>query len=212
MGRPTPPKSRSFSKKPASPTSLTRSTPAGDQFSWISGGQPERQVPAIVDGGVTVFDSNAILLYLAEKTGKFLPSGSPGGRAGTAVLADVRCDRGRPVLRRSGALPAPATEKTTTRTTVSNSRRSGISASSTPPRQRRYMVGDTYTIVDMDVWGWAACSPSSSARTPSEIPNVKRLIDESRPAAAAKAIALKDNFNFKAEMDDEAREHVQAWR
>jgi GSH-dependent disulfide-bond oxidoreductase len=29
-------------------------------------------LPAIVDGEVTVFDSNAIPLYLAEKTGKFL--------------------------------------------------------------------------------------------------------------------------------------------
>ncbi len=37
-------------------------------------------------------------------------------------------------------------------------------------------------------------------------PNVKRLVDEvsARPAAA-KAIALKDKFTFKAEMDDEAR-------
>jgi len=34
---------------------------------------PNAKVPAIVDGDVTVFDSNAILLYLAEKTGKFLP-------------------------------------------------------------------------------------------------------------------------------------------
>jgi GSH-dependent disulfide-bond oxidoreductase len=35
---------------------------------------------------------------------------------------------------------------------------------------------------------------------------VKRLIDEisARPAAA-RAIALKDKFTFKAEMDDEAR-------
>jgi GST-like protein len=36
--------------------------------------------------------------------------------------------------------------------------------------------------------------------------NVKRLVDEitARPATA-KAIALKDKFTFKAEMDDEAR-------
>jgi GST-like protein len=37
-------------------------------------------------------------------------------------------------------------------------------------------------------------------------PNVKRLVDEvsARPAAP-RAIALKDKFVFKAEMDDEAR-------
>src|SRR5262245_8421267 len=36
---------------------------------------PNAKTPAIVDtdGDVRVFDSNAILLYLAEKTGKFLP-------------------------------------------------------------------------------------------------------------------------------------------
>src|SRR5664279_5382443 len=34
---------------------------------------PNAKVPVIVDGATTVFDSNAILLYLAEKTGQFLP-------------------------------------------------------------------------------------------------------------------------------------------
>src|ERR1043165_1923286 len=34
---------------------------------------PNGKVPAIVDGDATVFDSSAVLLYLAEKTGKFLP-------------------------------------------------------------------------------------------------------------------------------------------
>jgi GST-like protein len=34
---------------------------------------PNAKVPSIVDGEVTMFDSNAIVLYLAEKTGKFLP-------------------------------------------------------------------------------------------------------------------------------------------
>src|SRR4051794_381602 len=40
---------------------------------------PNAKVPAIVDGDVTVFDSNAILLYLAEKTGKFLPKPAARG-------------------------------------------------------------------------------------------------------------------------------------
>jgi hypothetical protein len=35
---------------------------------------------AIVDDGAVVFDSNAILLYLAEKTGKFLPESTPKAR------------------------------------------------------------------------------------------------------------------------------------
>ena len=38
---------------------------------------PNGKTPAIVDGDATVFDSNAILLYLAEKTGKFLPESTP---------------------------------------------------------------------------------------------------------------------------------------
>src|ERR1700750_1524812 len=44
---------------------------------------PNAKVPAIDDDGVIVFDSNAILLYLAEKTGKFLPANAPQNRAAT---------------------------------------------------------------------------------------------------------------------------------
>lgn len=35
---------------------------------------PNAKVPAIVDGEVTVFDSNAILLYLADRAKAFAPS------------------------------------------------------------------------------------------------------------------------------------------
>ncbi len=43
---------------------------------------PNGKVPAIVDqeAGARVFDSNAILLYLAEKTGRFLPESRPVAR------------------------------------------------------------------------------------------------------------------------------------
>lgn len=38
---------------------------------------PNAKVPAIVDGDAVVFDSNAILLYLAEKTGQLWPQTFP---------------------------------------------------------------------------------------------------------------------------------------
>ena len=51
-----------------------------DSFLQIS---PNAKMPAIVDhdaddGPVSVFESGAILIYLAEKTGCFMPAGAPG--------------------------------------------------------------------------------------------------------------------------------------
>src|SRR5688572_2055363 len=55
-------------------------TRKGDQFnSTFLAVNPNGKVPAIDDGGTIVFDSNAILLYLAEKTGKFLPPAASRG-------------------------------------------------------------------------------------------------------------------------------------
>src|SRR5205085_845187 len=57
-------------------------TRKGDQFKpEFLKVNPNGKVPAIDDDGVFVFDSNAILLYLAEKTGKFLPPSTPRDRA-----------------------------------------------------------------------------------------------------------------------------------
>ncbi len=38
---------------------------------------PNSKIPAIVDGEVSVFESGAILIYLAEQTGKLLPTKGP---------------------------------------------------------------------------------------------------------------------------------------
>ena len=69
------------------------------------------------------------------------------------------------------------------------------------------MLGDSYTIVDMNVWGWARLIPNVlGAEAWAKYPNLKRLVDEinARPAAV-KAVALKDQHKFKTEMDDEAK-------
>jgi len=72
------------------------------------------------------------------------------------------------------------------------------------------MVGETYTIVDMDVWGWARMVPFILGDDAwAKFPHLKRLVDEvsARPAAA-RAVALKDQFTFKTALDDEARRNM----
>ena len=57
-------------------------TRKGDQHSVsFKAINPNAKAPAIEDDGNIIFDSNAILLYLAEKSGKFITENTPKNRA-----------------------------------------------------------------------------------------------------------------------------------
>ena len=172
---------------------------------------PNGKVPAIVDDGATVFDSNAILLYLAEKTGKFLPEKTQAARGRLySWLMFVGTGVG-PYSGQAVHFKHHAPEQlpyAVNRYLFEAKRHYGILDAQLA--KHRYMLGDTYTIVDMDVWGWARMVPfvlGDDAWT--KFPHVKRLVDEisARPAAA-RALALKDRHAFKTEMDDDARRHL----
>src|ERR1700690_282235 len=81
-GAPNPNKVALFLEESGLPYDLVPvDTRKGDQFKpEFLAVNPNGKVPAIDDNGVFVFDSNAILLYLAEKTGKFLPPNTPANR------------------------------------------------------------------------------------------------------------------------------------
>lgn len=184
-------------------------TRKGDQFApGFLKINPNGKVPAIVDGDATVFDSNAILLYLAEKSGKFLPANTPAARAdmlswlmfvatgigpfsGQAVHFRHFAPEQIPYARKRYDFEAERHYKLVDERLAAN----------------RYMVGGVYTIVDMDVWGWARMLPFVLGDDAwAKFPNLKRLTDEisARPAAA-RAVALRDKHTWKTEMDAEAR-------
>ena len=187
-------------------------TRKGDQFApdYVAL-NPNGKVPALTDGDTTVFDSNAILLYLAEKTGRFGPSGGPRERAEFLswlmfVATGVGPFSGQAVhFKHFAPEPVPYARQ---RYQYEARRHYGILDAHLS--DRRFMVGDAYTIVDMSVWGWARMVPFILGEDAwAELPHLKRLHDEiaARPAAV-RAVGLKERFPFKAEMDDEARAHM----
>ena len=137
-------------------------TRAGDQhkpeFLSIN---PNAKVPAIVDGDATVFDSSAILLYLGEKTGKFMPAKTDKARGELLswmmfVASGVGPYSGQSVHFRNYA--PEKNEYAINRYAFEAQRHFGIIDARLG--KNKYMLGDTYTIVDMNIWGWARLLPN----------------------------------------------------
>ena len=210
---PNPAKVALFLEEAALPYELVPiDTRKGEQFSAaFLAINPNAKTPALVDGDAMVFDSNAILLYLAEKTGKFLPGKEPAARAALLswlmfVASGVGPYSGQAVHFKHFA-PA-GLDYAVNRYMYEAQRHYDIL--DTRLATRRYMLGDSYTIVDMAVWGWARVVPFILGENAwAKMPHLKRLFDEisARPAAV-RANALKDRHAFKTEMDEEARRNM----
>ena len=173
---------------------------------------PNGKVPVIVDGDTTVFDSNAILLYLGDKTGLFVPT-DPGRRGEFLswlmfVATGIGPFSGQAVHFKHFApesVPYAHTRyqyEAERHYRVVDERLSG----------REHLAGDAYSIVDMALWGWSRMVPFVLGDAAWErFPNVRRHHDAiaARPAAArVEAFRIEQGKAFKPEMDDEARGHM----
>jgi GST-like protein len=173
---------------------------------------PNAKVPAIEDDGVVMFDSNAILLWLADKHRRFVntdPASAERAQPLTWLMfiaSGIGPYSGQAVHFRTAA-PEPKAYalnrydfEAHRHWKVLDDRLAG----------QRWMVGDTYGIVDMAFWGWARLAPfvlgMDAAAAWAQYPHLKRLLDEinARPAAA-RVEALRQRHSFKTEMDDQAR-------
>ena len=143
---------------------------------------PNHKVPVIVDDGTTVFDSNAILLYLGEKTGQFMPGAAARGELLSwmmFVASGIGPYSGQSVHMRHFA-PEPK-DYAVQRYLYEAKRHYGIVDARLGKQE--WMLGREYTIVDMALWGWARLVPFVVGASPkdetvwAEFPNLKRLLD-----------------------------------
>ncbi|MAJ14763.1 MAG: glutathione S-transferase [SAR116 cluster bacterium] len=174
---------------------------------------PNAKAPTIEDEGNIVFDSNAILLYLGEKTGQFMPDNSLKSKSELySWLMFVATGIG-PYSGQSVHFQHMAPEKleyAINRYTFEAERHYDI----LDKRLSNYefMIGNTYTIVDMAVWGWTRMIEKVIAVGELEKrKNLKRLMEyiKTRPAShEAEKISERNNHQFKIEIDDEASKHM----
>jgi len=176
---------------------------------------PNGKTPAIVDtegsgdGPVTVFDSNAILLYLAEKSGKLI--GRPKDRGELLswlmfVATGLGPYSGQSVhFRRAAPEQIPYAQNRYLREAERHYQVLDMHL-----KGRTFMVGNDYTIVDIAAWGWIdrANFVLGEGRL-GEFPNIGKWFAgiDARPAVA-RARAIAKDLTFKREMDEEARRNL----
>ncbi len=179
---------------------------AGEQFEpTFLAIAPNNRMPAIVDhapadGGapLSVFESGAILQYLAEKTGRFLPADLRGRTATLEWLYWQMAGLG-PMTGQYGHFNVYAPEKipyAIDRYTREAHRLLGVLDKRL--QGRAFIVGDDYTIADMACYPWIA--PYTSAPIDLEpYPEVRRwqAAIRARPATQ-RAYALTKQVNPQA--------------
>jgi GST-like protein len=174
---------------------------------------PNAKVPVIVDtegqgGEATVFDSSAILLYLGEKTGKFI--GKPADRPQLLSWLFFIASGVGPFSGQAVHFQHATPEKLPY--AVNRYRREverHYQVLDERLKGRDYILGSDYSILDMSAWGWLSRADfvlPSEGKTLDGFPNLKRWLAaiEARPAVA-RARAVGKDHPFKKEMDEDAR-------
>jgi GST-like protein len=178
---------------------------AGEQFApeflRIS---PNNKIPAIVDGELPIFESGAILVHLAEKTGRLL---SPSGRDRCATLQWLFFQVGGvgPMLGQAHHFRNYAPDKipyAIDRYTSEAKRLFGVVDRRLS--EARYLAGDDYSIADIATVPWMRLHRNQGVDI-AEFTHVARWIDEieQRPAVM-KGLTVPPRSD--APMDVKARE------
>jgi len=172
---------------------------------------PNNRIPAIVDhepadgkGPLSVFESGAILQYLAEKTGKFLPA-DLRGRSETMQWLFWQMGNLGPMLGQNHHFRNYTTEKipyAINRYVKETERLYGILDERLADRE--FVAGD-YSIADMASYPWIVLHERQGQNL-DDFPNVKRWFETiQRRDPVQRAYALAKTVNTATTMTEEAK-------
>lgn len=172
---------------------------------------PNNRMPAIVDhapsdggGPLSVFESGAILLYLAEKTGQFLPSDLRGR---TQVLEWLFWQMGGlgPMAGQNHHFTQYAPEKipyAIERYQRETERLYGVLDRRLADRA---FIADTYSIADMAAYPWIV-PHKRQGQDLDTFPNVKRWFETIRArAAVVRAYEIGNNISSEPVVNEQSR-------
>jgi GST-like protein len=185
---------------------------AGDQFrpSFLSI-SPNNKIPAIVDADgpdgkpISLFESGAILVYLAGKVGKFLGQ-TDRDKFNTLQWLMFQMGGVGPMLGQTHHFRVYAPEKIDYAITrYTNEAKRLYAVIDKQVGQSAYLAGDEYSIADIATYPWLRSAQNQGIDW-ADFPNAKHWFDEidNRPAVKR---ALESFAEFKrAPMDDKQRE------
>jgi len=188
---------------------------AGEQFApEFLAISPNNKIPAIVDPDgpdgepMSLFESGAILIYLAGKTGRFLPADARGKYVALQWLMFQMGGLG-PMLGQAHHFRIYAPEKIDYAINrYSNEARRLYGVMDKRLAQVPYFAGD-YGIADMAMFPWVRPHANQGIDL-AEFPNVRRWFDAiaGRPAVQRGVQVLADRRKPVSQLDDKARQNL----
>ncbi len=185
---------------------------SGDQFAPdFRALNPNGRIPVIVDRDgpsgqpLAVAESGAILFYLAEKTGRFLPVGHPSRYAAMQWLMFQMSAIG-PMFGQLYHFRTDSVDKLPYAIErYTNEARRLYRVLNERLAQSPYLAGDEYTIADIATWPWCH-GIDRQGHDPQDYPNVVRWFEAIRERPPVRRAVRLFRELRKQQLDDAARE------
>lgn len=192
------------------PINISEGDQFKEEFLAIS---PNNKMPAIIDPDgpdgeqISIFESGAILIYLAEKTGKFLPR-SPREKYRTLEWLMFQMGGVGPMLGQNHHFRQYAPEKlpyAIERYTNEAARLYGVIDKRLS--QSAYLAGDEFTIADIATWPWLT-NHENQGQNLDDFPHLKAWYEgmQNRPALQKAMERGKEIAESGLTLDDKTRD------